>query len=278
MTKRIAFLGPPGTYTEEAALLYDGTANLIPLRSIDQVGRAVIEGITQEGVVPIENSLEGSVTFTLDLFILESTLFIRHELVLPIHHCLLAKEETRIEDIRVIYSHPQDLAQCRSFLGECLPQAKLVVSLSTSAAVEEMQKSEVVSAAIANQRATTLYGATILAEGIEDNSNNVTRFVVLARTDHPPTGKDKTSLCFSFDKNVPGLLHGVLGEFAERGINLVKVESRPTKQSLGRYIFLVDLEGHRQDPVVREALEGVRRQVSMFKVFGSYPRHTPLPP
>ena len=114
----------------------------------------------------------------------------------------------------------------------------------------------------------------MLAQGIEDESNNMTRFVVIAPKDHGPTGSDKTSLCFSFDGDAPGILHAVLGEFAERGINLAKIESRPDKQSLGRYVFLVDLEGHREDPVVREALRGVESRVSMFKIFGSYPRYS----
>ena len=128
-------------------------------------------------------------------------------------------------------------------------------------------------AAIANRRAGEIYGARVLVERIEDNSNNLTRFVVLAKTDHAPTGGDKTSISFSFDKDAPGVLYNVLGEFANRGINLAKVESRPTKESLGQYIFLVDLEGHREDATVCEALDRVRAQVSLPKVFGSYPRY-----
>lgn len=273
MTQRIAFLGPPGTYAELAALSHDSDATLLPFPSIPAVAAAVDSGLADVGVVPIENSLEGSVTFTLDLLIHESSLFVRYELVLPIRHCLLAKAGTKTEEIRAVYSHPQALAQCRSFLGKCLPEAELLASLSTSAAVEEMQKSETVAAAIANERAAGLYGVEILAEGIEDNPNNVTRFVVLGPTDHPPTGADKTSICFHFDHDAPGILHSVLGELAKRGINLAKIESRPTRQSLGRYIFLVDLEGHREDAVVKEALEAVEAQVSTFKIFGSYPMH-----
>lgn len=274
MTKRLAFLGPAGTYTEQAALAYDPEATLVPCTSIPDVASAVDSGQADEGVVPIENSLEGSVTFTLDLLIHESNLFIKHELVLPIHHCLLVIPGTRAEDIRVIYSHPQSLAQCRAFLRQHFASVELVASLSNALAVEEMKKSQVPAAAIASQRAAELYGVQLLARGIEDNHNNMTRFVVLATTDHEPTGSDKTSLCFSFDVDAPGILYNVLGEFAQRRINLAKIESRPTKQSLGRYIFLIDLEGHRQDRTVQEAVEGVRRQVSMLKIFGSYPRYT----
>ena len=273
MTKRVAYLGPAGTYTEQAALNHDPEATLVPYPSIPAVAEAVDSGHADEGVVPIENSLEGAVTFTLDLLIHEYTLLIRHEVVLSIEHCLVAKPGTRAEEIKVVYSHPQALAQCRAFLAERFPKAVLVASLSTSAAVEEMQKSESAAAAIANQRAATLYGAEVLARGVEDSPNNLTRFVVLAPTDHPPTGCDKTSICFDFDNDAPGILYSVLGEFAKRGINLAKIESRPTRRGLGRYIFLVDLEGHREDLIIREALDVVKAQVSMLKIFGSYPMH-----
>jgi prephenate dehydratase len=272
VAKRIAYLGPAGTFTEEAAQRYDPQAQLIPFPSIPAVALAVDSGMAEEGVVPIENSIEGSVNDTLDLLIHEARLFIRKELVLPIEHCLLVMPGTQASEIRVVYSHPQALGQCRRFLERCFPKAQLVASLSTAAAVEELKKSQVPAAAIAPRRAAELFGVDIIARGVQDNPSNVTRFVILAHTDHPPTGRDKTSLCFSFDEDRPGLLHGVLGEFARRHINLAKIESRPTKRTLGRYIFLIDLEGHREDPPVKEAIEGVRAQVSMLKIFGSYPR------
>ena len=233
---------------------------------------AVASGIAEEGVVPIENSLEGSVTYTLDILIEEARLFIRRELVLPIEHYLLVKPGTRAADVQTVYSHPQALGQCRDFLGRCFPKAQLVASLSTVAAVDDMKHSSAPAAAISPKRAAQLYGVDILAQSIQDNSSNATRFVVLANSDHPPTGKDKTSLCFSFTEDKPGLLYNVLGEFAIRKINLAKVESRPTKQSLGEYIFLIDCEGHREDPLVKGVIEFVRSQTSMFRIFGSYPR------
>ena len=273
MTRRLAYLGPTGTYTEQAALNYDADATLVPCASIPAVADEVTSRRADEGVVPIENSLEGSVTFTLDVLIQESSLFIKHESVVPIMHSLVVNRGTTMEDIETVYSHPQALAQCRSFLTECLPDAALIASLSTSAAVQEMQVAKTVSGAIANQRAATVYNADILVEDVQDDPNNATRFVVLASSDHPPTGSDKTSICFEFDHDAHGILYNVLGEFADRDINLAKIESRPTRKSLGRYIFLVDLEGHREDRVMKEALEGVGAQVSMLRIFGSYPMH-----
>jgi len=272
MPKTIAYLGPAGTYAEQATLLYAPEARLVPCPSIPAVAEAVEQGKAGEGVVPIENSLEGSVTFTLDLLIHDSSLVIRNELVLPIHHILLVAPGTRNDDITAIYSHPQALAQCRGYLLKHYPKAGLVASLSTAAAVEQLKKQDGHAAAIGNLRAGELYGAQVLAKNIEDNPNNVTRFVVLAAADHAPTGNDKTSICFSFDEDAPGLLFGVMKCFAELDINLAKVESRPTRQSLGRYIFLIDMDGHRKDARVKKALEQLKGQVSMLKVFGSYPK------
>ena len=272
MARRIAFLGPVGTFSEEAALRYDPEADLEPFPNIPAVALAVASGIADEGVVPIENSLEGSVTHTLDILIQEERLLIRHELVLPIEHCLLVKPGTRSSEIQTVYSHPQALAQCRDFLERCFPKAQLVASLSTVAAVEDMKAASSPSAAISPRRAAALQEVDILAQGIQDSSSNETRFVILADTDHPPTGRDKTSLCFSFRDDKPGLLYSVLGEFAKRNINLAKVESRPTKQSLGQYIFLIDCEGHREDALVKEAIGAVKNEASVLRIFGSYPR------
>ena len=272
MARSLAYFGPPGTYTEEAALLYDALADLQPFPTIAAVGLAVSSEMTDEGVVPIENSLEGSVTFTLDLLIRESRLSIYREVILPINHYLMAKPGTRVADVQVVYSHPQSLAQCREFLERCFPNAQQMASLSNSTAVTDMMESDVPAVAIAPRRAAELYGAEIIDRNIQDASNNVTRFAVLSRQDHPPTGNDRTSICFSFDQDVPGLLYQSIGEFATRNINLMKIESRPNRQSLGEYIFLIDCEGHREDQLVREALESLGRSASMLKVLGSYPR------
>ncbi len=253
--------------------MYDPSAQLIPFFSSSAVAAAVSTGMADEGMVAIENSIEGSVNDTLDLLIHESKLVIRQELVLPVNHYLLVKPGTKEEEIKVIYSHPQALGQCRRFIEKCFPKAQMVAALSTAAAVQEMNASELTAAAIGTMRAAELYGAEVLAQKVQDNPSNVTRFVVLATTDHSPTGKDKTSICFSFSEDKPGQLYGVLGEFASRNINLAKIESRPSKAMLGEYIFLVDLEGHREEPKVKQVLENVKGRTTLFKILGSYPKY-----
>ena len=272
MPKRLSYLGPAGTYSEEAALLYDAQAELVPCSTIPSVCRAVSDGLADEGIVPIENSIEGSVVYTLDYLISETDLSIFDEVVLPIQHCLMVRPGGSTEGIERIYSHPQSLAQCRHFIEDNFPGAEPIASLSNSAAVNDMMECDVPAAAIAPRRAAQLYGADVTAVGIQDVSNNVTRFVLLGWRDHPPTGSDKTSFCFTFQEDAPGSLYNALGIFATRSINLVKIESRPTKESLGRYNFLVDCEGHRESPAVRDALRDLADQVSGLKVFGSYPR------
>lgn len=275
MARTIAFLGPLGTYTEEAARLYDATADLRPFPNITAVGMAVASGDTEQGVVPIENSIEGSVNFTLDLLLSEGSLLIRNEMVLPIEHFLMGRPGTRLQDIEVIYSHPQALAQCREYLERRFANAERSASLSTAQAVGDAIASQVPAAAIAPRRSADLYNAEIFDSAIQDVAANATRFVVLAKADHPPTGNDKTSLSFSFARDVPGQLYEVMGEFARRDINLAKIESRPTKTSLGQYIFLIDCDGHREDGVLGEAIQAVEKRVSSLRVMGSYPKWAP---
>lgn len=273
-SNKLAYLGPRGTFSEEAAMMYGGSSELVSFSTIDAVGEAVRSRIAGEGVVPIENSLEGSVNDTLDLLISQKELYIRWELILPIEHCLLAKPEVKNGEIVVIYSHPQALAQSGKYIEKEFPNAQKMASLSTAAAVEDMKSSSHISAAIAPKRAGEIYNVKILSEGIQDNANNVTRFVVLSNIDNNRTGDDKTSLCFSFDEDKAGTLHEALGELASRGINMGKIESRPTKKTLGRYIFLVDIDGHREDAIVKDALSRIRPKVSDLRIFGSYPRWT----
>lgn len=274
MSNKIAYLGPPGTFSEEAALVFDKAARLVPFPSIRAVANAVALSVAgvDEGIVPIENSIEGAVPDTLDLLIHESGVMIRHELVLPIRQNLVTKPGVNMNEIKVLYSIPQALGQCRDFITLHFPKVQAVAALSTTAAVEEMMASPQPAAAIGTTRAAEIYGAVVLARGIQDVASNETRFVVLAKEDHSPTGHDKTSLCFAFSGDHPGVLVETMLVFSQKGINLSKVESRPSKELLGRYIFLIDFEGHREDAVVKETLEQVRTKTSMLKVFGSYPR------
>lgn len=272
MARTLAFLGPSGTYTEEAALLYDPTADLRPYPNISAVGQAVAADETDQGVAPIENSIEGSVNFTLDLLVSENSLYISHEIVIPIEHYLMGQPGTRLEEVQVVYSHPQALAQCRDYLERNFTNAVRSASLSTAQAVGDAMSSEAPAAAIAPRRSAALYNAEILASGIQDVAANATRFVVLSKADHEPTGNDKTSLFFTFAEDLPGQLYAVMGEFARREINLAKIESRPTKQSLGQYVFFIDCDGHRRDPLMSEAIEAIRGKVSLLRVLGSYPK------
>jgi len=269
---RVGYLGPPGTFSEQAALDYDPAAYHVAFGDIASVVRAADAGEVDEAIVPLENSTEGAVTLTTDLLVRGTDLRIRREVVVPIHHCLLTARDVDLGEIRVVYSHPQAIAQCRGYLGRHLPGAEPVASLSTVSAVHDMQAGGRVAAAISSRRAADVLGASVRASRIEDVAGNRTRFVVLAPEDDGPTGRDKTSICFDFSADGPGTLHGVLGELADRRINMHKIESRPAKRSLGQYVFLIDMEGHRDDPVVAEALDRIRARASNFKILGSYPQ------
>ncbi len=275
MAHTLGFLGPVGTYSESACLLYDSSAELKPYSTITSVGEAVASEEIDEGMVPIENSLEGQVTFTLDLLIAQPNLYINGEVDVLIEHFLLAKPGTNPDEIKVIYSHPQALGQCRAYLEKNFPEAQQMASLSTVLCVTDSFESPYPAAAITPGRAAELYDVDILDRGIQDVANNVTRFAVLGLSDHAPTGRDKTSMAFTLEKDSPGLLYRVLGEFAKRDINLLKIESRPTKQLLGEYIFLLDCVGHREESPMKEALAALSDPISMLRVLGSYPRWNP---
>ena len=269
--KTVAYLGPQGTFSEEAAIQYAPDSERLPYPSIRDAAMAAESRKTDEAVLPIENSIEGAVNMTLDYLIHESTLSIVGEIVLTVSQCLVAAEDARREDIETIRSHPQALGQCRQYLNRTFPKAKLVASISTAGAVEEALNEGPKSAAIGTQRAAWLFGASVLEVGIEDNPNNMTRFVAMGRNSPPSSGDDKTSICFGFDDDVPGQLYDILGVFAHREINLAKIESRPTRHELGRYVFLVDLLGHQYDERVQEALTAIDRLTSQLRIFGSYP-------
>jgi prephenate dehydratase len=268
----IAYLGPPGTFSEEAAIAYGGAeAEFLPLASMPAAVTAVETGLANVCVLPIENVLEGSVTTTLDLLIHETDLRIAGETVIPIRHYLVTRPGLALAQIKVLYAHPQALGQCRKFVERCLPGVSTVASLSNSAAPAEALADERPAAAISPLRVAESLGAQILAHDIQDRRDNVTRFVGLGREDSSPTGDDKTSMCFGFAEDRAGILVETLQELASAGINMTKLESRPSKAILGDYIFLVDINGHRADPRIAAVLEHIRAKTGLFKVFGSYP-------
>lgn len=269
---RLGFLGPAGTFGEEAALRYAPQATLVPYASHTAVAAATESGETDEGMVAIENFLNGSVAETLDVLIHDSTLSIQHELVLPIEHNLTVRPGVARESITLITSHTQALGQCRKYLAREFPNAHLEAALSTAQAVENAVARGDGMAAIGTRRAAELFGGEILESGIQDSNGNVTRFVVLGRGKQPPTGRDRTSIAFTFPEDRPGALSTVLQILAERSINCTKVESRPTREVFGEYVFLVDFEGHEDDALCRESLDLIRAQCATLKVFGSYPR------
>ena len=286
---RVAFLGPAGTFTEEA-LRHSAPAGEeieeVAYPSVYETVMAVQSGAVDRAVVPIENSLEGSVTATLDALAGEADrVRIAAEVVRPVSHCLIARAGVGLEDVTRVLSHPQAIAQCAELLRGRLAHAEPASAPSTADAVRTVSESDEPWAAIGTRLAAELYGCEVLAEGVEDRGDNETRFVWLApegSDPHPPGeiggGSDpspeggKTSLVFwGFNDESPGALVGVLSELADRGINLTKIESRPRRVALGHYMFFADLDGSAGEPVVREALEALGERVETLKVLGSYP-------
>lgn len=270
---RVAFLGPEGTFTSEAVRRALPGLAAEPLTTIPDVVDAVRSGRTPFGVVPIENSIEGSVNLTLDELAFGAPgASIRGEVTVPIAMHLLVRPQTTLDQIRVVRSQPHALAQCRGWLRRHLPSAALEASTSTAEAAREVAATGPQVAALGPALAAERYGLAVLARDVHDHPGNVTRFVVLGATMAAPTGADKTSLVVFFGDDRPGLLQRVLDEFALRGVNLTKIESRPTKQSLGEYAILIDCAGHVGDARVGEALRSVHRHAAELRVLGSYPR------
>ena len=267
---RIGVLGPQGTYSEKAALIWCREridATLVYFPDFDYILDSVRQGLIEAGIVPVENSLEGAVTAVMDL-LLRLDVVIVGEVNLPIRHCLIGQGGG---EIKVILSHPQALAQCRQYLHEHYPEAEIRTTGSTSHAARLAQEFPEM-AAIAGADTAEKYGLKILAREIQDERENVTRFIVAARTDAKTTERDKTSLVVYLDKDRPGALYAILQEFAGRQINLTRIESRPSRRGLGDYYFYIDLEGHVQDRPVAEAIAAVKEKAALVRVLGSYPR------
>ena len=273
MAKTVAFLGPAGTYTEEAAKLHAPGAYLVACASLPDVVAAVDGGAVDEGVAPIENSIAGSINDIVDALIGAQHARITGELLLPIHICLIAPDGTDISKIRKVRSKAEALGQCRRFLQQNLPGAVLEPFDSTAGAVASLKTSDGTVAALGPEQAARLHGMKVLAVSVEDRQNNITRFVVLGRTAPERSGRDKTSIVFDFDReDAPGLVYAALKPFADLGINLTKIESRPTGAKMGVYYFLVDFDGHEKDPDVQAVFKLLRQHTAMFKVLGSYPK------
>lgn len=274
---RLGHLGPAGTFTEEAARATAGGAGeLVPYPTVPETVAAVLSGAVDAALVPIENSLEGTVTATVDALSAEPRLRMVGEAVLAVRQCLIAREAIALERIEEVRSHPQALAQSARFLRERLPGARLVPAGSTAEAVRSLDGPG--AAAIASRTAADLHGAVVLEEGIEDEDGNATRFAWLAVDGSapfpPPAGDDtwKTSVLFAGAGDAkPGWLVRCLSEFAFRGVNLVKIESRPARRQLGHYVFLADCEGREDDPAVADTLAGLQDHCDQLRVLGSYP-------
>lgn len=271
---RISFLGPHGTFAEEAVLTQPDLAalELMPLRSVPEVISAVEQGDAEVGLVPIENSIEGTVSVTLDTLAFDTDLLIRREIDLPVSLNLCALPGTKLDDVRTVLSHPNPLGQTRVWLGSKLPQADTLVTNSTAEAAEEVARAQDRSrASIGTAYAARLHGLELLATDIADHPDSETRFVLVGHGIPAPTGHDKTSIvCFQREDR-PGSLLAILQEFAARAINLTKLESRPTKRSLGDYCFFMDFHGHVHDELVADCLRNLVAKQADVKFLGSYP-------
>jgi prephenate dehydratase len=269
---RYAFLGPSGTFTEEALLSFRiPDLEAIACSSIEDVFAAVEEGRAEAGIVPIENSVEGSVNATLDALAFDSSLTIHREVVLDINHALIAEPGATLDEIEVVASHPHATAQCRRWLAEHLPGRTIAAANSTAEAVQRAVAEHGV-AAVGTRVAAEIHNGVVLADAIGDYADNKTRFVVVGRSVPERGDDDKTSLALFMYEDRPGALLMILSEFAYGSINLTKIQSRPTKRALGEYMFFVDLQGHIDDPEVALALDCLRLKLREVKVLGSYPR------
>ncbi|HEY8498614.1 MAG TPA: prephenate dehydratase [Limnochordales bacterium] len=270
------YLGPEGSFSHEAARrwrrLHPEAGPLVPFGDLGALFAAAERGRVAFAVCPLENSLEGSVVLTLDLWLHESTLRQVGEVVLPVHQWLMVRPGVTLTQVERVLSHPHALMQCRRTLQALLPGVPTEGVSSTAEAARRVAASPRPWAAVAGAEAAALHGLELAFGPAQDGQPNATRFGVLARGWPAPTGRDRTTLVVGSLRDRPGLLRDLLAEFADRGINLTRIESRPSREGLGRYLFLIDLEGHAEDPAVAEAIAAVRRQVGYLRLLGSYPR------
>lgn len=273
--KKIAYLGPPGTFTEEALdkFIKDlSQVRKISFSTIADVIRSVGRGEVDEGLVPMENSIEGSVNITQDILTFESEAKIIGEVIIPVKHSLIGKKKIKLDNIKKVISHPHATAQCRKFLSTKLKSAEVIAANSTAEAVKILKKENDDIAAIGTKTAAEIYNLEIIENDIEDNKDNKTRFIFIGNSIQPKTGNDKTSIVCFLKEDRPGSLYNILKEFACRNINLTRLESRPAKKDLGDYVFMIDLDGHLHDENIFEAIEVLRKSVYLVKILGSYPK------
>ena len=271
-TLRVAFLGPEGTYSQEAACKYmqGKKFRLVACNSLEEICTGVLDGRWDQGLLPVENSTEGTVGQSMDILaVADQELKIQGEVLLPIKHSLLAPPGVTMDKVELVTSHPQPLGQCSKYIQRTLPGVDTMDMASTAHAAREVARKNLPWAVIASPVAAA-YGLKILARDINDCQDNITRFLVLGRGEASPHNCSKTTIIINIS-DCPGALHSILGEFAARGINLTRIESRPSKRRLGEYIFFIDFAGHAVDPVISETIDNIKEKCTTFRVAGSYP-------
>jgi prephenate dehydratase len=268
---KLGYLGPEGTFSHQAALgISDGNTQLVQFTNISDVIEAVANNKIDKGMVPIENSIEGTVNQTIDTILKYPIIKIEGDSIIPINHCLVAKKQQEFVEIRTIVSHIQALAQCRNYINKNFKNSQVKEITSTAAAAREIfENDDIESAAISSKTAAQIYGLTILDENIQDESNNETRFLILSHQDAKNSAGSKTSVILS-TLNRPGSLYHILGVFSALGINLTKIESRPARTCIGEYIFWIDFEGHVEDEHVVLMIEVLKKMTTFLRILGSY--------
>ena len=271
---KLGYLGPPGSYSHEVACRYaknsPAPVECVPLPNFSAVVEGVEQGRLDYGLLPVENSTYGAVATAMDMLLNLNNGLVCGEAILDIEHCLLGTGPGT-EKIQYVYSHHQAWEQCRRFFSDQYPHIEFIPCLSTSQACQLAISTGPAYGAVASRTAASLYRLSVLAESIQDNAFNQTRFLFIGHQPMPPSGRDKTSIVFAFADDQPGCLYGILQCFAERRINLTRVESRPTQKMLGEYLFYIDFLGHNQDELGKNALQEISNKVRWLKVLGSYP-------
>jgi len=270
---KVGVLGPQGTYSELAARKHFGAGvDLVYYPLVTDIAEAVSKGKVGVGVIPVESLREGSVGEALDA-LAWTDVKAQAEVVMPVSYSILGVNGAQLKNIKRVLSHPQAIAQCRSFLRKHLPCVELIEMSSTAKAAEQVSRlNQPYTVAIGPEEQARLYKLKVLKKNIQKNETNLTRFLCISKSDSRRTGRDKTSIVFYTVRDRPGILYQILGEFATRGINLTKIESRPSKKVLGDYLFFIDFEGHREDKKIKETLAGLKKKTAKLKIIGSYPR------